>query len=171
MNVHNKLEKRKLEKLINKLQTQLENAQEQLENLDKNERWQPDMRETYYRVNGYNEVCTDNWADVIFDRKLYDTYNCFKTQEEAEKEANKILIRRKLEDVARRLNGDETVDWSIYTQREYYIYYDYDLEKLAQTSTFFNRVQGAVHCLSENFLDEAIREIGEEELLKYIRIE
>ena len=171
MNKHNKLEKRKLEELINKLQTQLENAQEQLKNLNKNERFIPRYGEVYYYVDSFNDVTWDNYSEYLCDKIRIKAYNCFKTQEEAEKEANKILIRRKLEDVARRLSGDETVDWSIYAQREYYIYYDYDLEKLAQTSTFFNRIQGAVHCLSENFLDEAIREIGEEELIKYIRIE
>ena len=159
----------KLEELINKLQTQLENAQEQLKNLNKNERFIPRYGEVYYYVDSFNEVTWDNYSEYLCDKIRIKAYNCFKIQEEAEKEANKILIRRKLEDVARRLNGDETVDWNGYTQDRYYIDYDYDLEKLAQSSTFCNRIQGVVYCLSENFLDEAIKEIGEEELIKYIK--
>ena len=44
-------------------------------------------------------------------REYYRAYNCFKTQEEAEQEAEKILVRRQLEDIAKRLNKGEKFDW------------------------------------------------------------
>lgn len=117
-------DKENLRELIDDLKNQLQEAQDKLENLDKNERFKPEDGEIYYYVDNTNRIlntCFNNYFSNSNDMDRYNTYNCFKMKEEAEREANKILIRRKLEDIARRLNGDKEIDWNNYIQNKFYI--------------------------------------------------
>lgn len=161
-------DKEKLQELINDLKKQLQEAQEKFENLSKTERFEPNENEIYWLVNS---LC--NVVAIAFDNNLqddirrYETFNCFRTREDAEREANKILIRRKLEDIARRLNGDKEIDWSNENQRKYFINY-YFSEGLCIDWNTYMCVQGCIYCLDEKFLDIAKEEIGEQELKDYI---
>ena len=76
----------------------------------KDERWKPKYDDRYYYVS---EECTAMgsraWAEYIVDER-YRRYNVFKTEEEAKQEAEKILVRRMLEDIARRLNKGNKIE-------------------------------------------------------------
>lgn len=161
--------KEELQKLINDLQNQLEEAQDKLEKLYKNERWKPKQGQKYYNINSLGDVNgLGFFEENIYDNLRYDFYNCFKTQEEAEKERNKILIRRKPENIARRLNGDNEIDWNNYIQAKFYI--DFNKNKgLGFGKVIGYKSQGTVYCLSNEFLDIAKEEIGEQELIDYIK--
>ena len=166
------MNKVELEELINKLQHQLKDAQEQLEEVDKYKRFKPKNNEMYYCIDNFGSIFSTPFLDTCsLDRQRYDFYNCFKTNKEAQREVDKILIRRKLEALARCLNGKKVIDWDNTYQRKYYIEYNCIRERLRISNTYNIHTQGVVYCLSENFLDEAIKEIGERELIKYIRIE
>ena len=168
--------KEELQKLINDLQNQLKEAQVRLEKLNKHERFKPEEGEVYHYVDTDNRI-----SNTVFDNSFvgdcnkYKAYNCFETKEEAEKEANKILIRRKLEDLARRLNGDEKIDWSNEDQPKYYIVFDdkdngdYMQKHLFDNVTYIRRTQGTIYCLQPNFLVRAKEEIGKQELIDYIK--
>ena len=99
----------------------------------------------------------------------FNFYNCFQTREQAEAEAEKILVRRQLEDIARRLNKGEKIDWKGAYQDKYYIYLDTETDELIYGESIWSKDQGTVYCLDQDFLDVAIQEIGEERLKKYLR--
>lgn len=96
-------------------------------------------------------------------------YNCFRTEEEAEHEAEKILIRRQLEDIARRLNKGRKIDWNNGDQYKHCLVYATDYQHINQDFSINAIQQGTVYCLDKIFRNVAIQEIGEERLKAYLR--
>ena len=133
-------------------------------------RWKPKDFSPYFYVDSCMKIeQSDFYSDTYIHRERYNTYSTFKTREQAEAEAEKILVRRQLEDIARRLNKDGKIDWNNKEQIKYSIYLDtIDNEIIWNNETLFIS-QGAVYCLDKKFLDVAIKEIGEERLEKYLK--
>ena len=157
------------------LQKEIEKARARLANMEKMlgqyeyERWKPEKHETYYFVSSLGEV-DETWRssiNFIPDKKRYNAYNCFKTKEQAEQESEKILVRRMLEDIARRLNKGKEIDWRS-DQSKYFIYLGAS-DILTFGCAFAAKTQGTIYCLDPCFLDVAIQEIGKERLKKYLR--
>lgn len=152
---------------INKTKEYLVNLERMLKESE-SDRWKPIEDDMYYYIS---EVCTviksRAWAHCIVDEH-YHCFNCFRTEEEAQAEAEKILVRRQLEDIARRLNKGREVDWGDEKQYKWYIFYNTTFG-FATYSVSENTTQGVVYCLDKNFLNTAIKEIGEGRLIKYLR--
>ena len=164
------MNKQELQNEINKTKEHLANMEKMLKECEYG-RWKPEKHETYYFVNSWGEV-EETWRssiNFIPDKNRYNAYNCFKTKKQAEQEAEKILVRRMLEDIARRLNKGEKIDWKDAYQDKYYIYLDTETDELIYGERFWSKDQGTVYCLDQDFLDVAIQEIGEERLKKYLR--
>lgn len=155
---------------------EIEKTKQHLTNLEKmlrehNKRWKPKPSEEYYCVDDGNDVRRVNFNIVnIYDRDRIKTYNCFPTREQAEQEAEKILVRRQLEDIARRLNRGRKIDWLNDDQYKYSLHINFFLNKICITYNIYNKEQGTVYCLDKNFKDAATKEIGEERLIKYLRM-
>lgn len=150
---------------INKTEEHLADMKKMLEECEY-KRWKPEKGEIYWWVGGSSlNIMTSDRISPFH----YLTYNCFKTKEEAEQEAEKILVRRQLEDIARRLNKDEKIDWNNQEREKYCLAYDNNDKCICQATNKFTVRQGTVYCLDENFKDIAIQEIGEERLKKYLR--
>ena len=151
---------------INKTKEHLANMEKMLKEC--NGRWKPELNEEYYYVNQVSATSRDVNDESDIDVARYRTYNCFKTKEQAELEAEKILVRRQLEDIARCLNKGEEFDWGDENQCKWYIVYNttFGFETYSVSE---NTTQGVVYCLDKNFLNTAIKEIGEERLIKYLR--
>lgn len=164
------MDKREILHEINKAKEHLANMEKALDEC-KYERWKPENNETYYFVNSCDEV-EETWRssiNFIPDIKRYNTYNCFETKEQAKQEAEKILVRRMLEDIARRLNKCEKIDWKGKYQSKYFIYLNNEEDELCYADSRLYKFQNVVYCLDPCFLDVAIQEIGEERLKKYLR--
>ena len=164
------MDKQELQKEIEKARAHLTNMEKMLKQYEY-ERWKPEKHETYYFVNSWGEV-EDSWRgsiNSISDKKKYNAYNCFKTKEQAEQESEKILVRRMLEDIARRLNKGKKIDWRRFSQSKYFIYLNNEDDELGYTNSRLYKFQGVVYCLDTWFLDVAIQEVGEERLKKYLR--
>lgn len=161
------MDKEEILQEIEKTKKHLANMEKMLEEY-KDERWKPKPREEYYCVDDGNDVrrVIFNIVD-IYDRDRIKTYNCFPTREQAEQEAEKILVRRQLEDIARRLNKGKEIDWSDSEQSKCCIRLYFD--NIVMNYCYNYKTQGTIYCLNENFKDVAIREIGEERLKKYLR--
>ena len=162
------MNKQKIIDEINKTKEHLANMKKMLEECEY-ERWKPENGEEYFYVDNVGIV-----QNALFDNTmgyhlaLCRTLNCFKTREEAKQEIEKILVRRQLEDIARRLNKGRELDWNDENQYKWYITYN-TIFGFTTYSVCENTTQGVVYCLDKNFLNTAIKEIGEGRLIKYLR--
>ena len=166
------MDKQELQKEIEKARAHLANMEKTLKQLEY-ERWKPEKHETYYFASSLGEV-EETWRsniNFIPDKKRYNAYNCFKTKEQAKQESEKILVRRMLEDIAKRLNKGKKIDWGNLSQSKYFIYLNNEDNELGYNDSGLYKFQGVVYCLDTWFLDVAIQEIGEERLKKYLRSE
>lgn len=154
---------------------EIEKTKKHLANMEKmlkecGDRWKPKDNEQYWYITDYGTVnYTLFMSKNQNDDMRFKNYNCFKTREEAEQEAEKILIRRQLEDIARRLNKGEEIDWNNHTQRKYTILFLTSNDTISCVPSSMRKIQGAVYCLDIDFDKIAIKEIGEERLIKYLR--
>lgn len=164
------MNKDKILKEFNQAKEHLDNIKKILlkcEDESEYERWKPEYGELYYYVSDTGKVMEARncgWAPAI---SLEDFYNCFRSEKQAEQEAEKILIRRQLEDIARRLNKGSKVIWST-EGAKYYLYINCD-GKIDTDYNAYLAVQGTIYCLDKNFKAVAIQEIGEERLKKYLK--
>ena len=154
---------------IEKTKEHLANMEKMLEDKEcEYKRWKPKYYDRYYYVS---EECaameSRAWTEYTVDER-YRRYNVFKTEEEAKQEAEKILVRRMLEDIARRLNKGNKIDWNNDKQFKYYICIDSRDNEILWDREVRYILQGVVYCLDMNFYNVAIQEIGEERLKKYL---
>ena len=131
------------------------------------ERWKPNSHDPYYYVDSTGSTNDTCFIHSRNDIKRFNTYNCFRTKEQADLEAEKILVRRMLENIARRLNKGQEINWNDPNRVKYSI--SLNGNKVRPNLSFTSKIQGAVCCLDANFKDVAILEIGEERLKKYLR--
>lgn len=162
------MNKREILNEINKTKEHLANMEKMLAKCEY-ERWKPKNDELYYYVSDIGRVSearNHGWSPSI---NFEEFYNCFRSEKQAEAEAEKILIRRQLEDIARRLNKGRNIDWFKCYQKKYYLGYSYINSRITRECRTTMIAEGAVYCLDENFLDVALEEIGKERLRKYLR--
>ena len=165
------MNKAEILKEIEKTKQHLTNMEKMLEDKEweeKTQRWKPKANEKYWYVASTNHTAQTYFVmGDDYQRRLI--YNCFQTREQAEQEAEKILIRRQLEDIARRLNMGEKIDWDNDDQRKYFIRFNYWQGIIELDSSFRQQFQGVIYCLDKKFLDVATQEIGKERLEKYLK--
>ena len=161
------MNKQELQNEINKTREHLANMEKMLAAYEYG-RWKPERGQEYWTVDSWGEIYNQIWINSQGDQKRHDFYNCFQTREQAEVEAEKILVRRMLEDIARRLNKNREICWNN-SESKYYLVYQHKAEDIEWWSTYTDQTQGVVYCLSKSFLDVAIQEIGEERLKNYLR--
>ena len=152
---------------INKTKEHLANMKKMLEECEC-KRWKPEPNEEYYYVSEDGKIVqTRNcgWEPAANRVKFY---NCFKSEKQAEAEAEKILVRRQLEDIARRLNKGQEINWNDDNQLKYCIGFDFPFD-IISIGALYRKLQGSVYCLSDEFKDVAIQEIGENRLKKYLK--
>ena len=157
---------------------EIEKTKQHLANMEKMlkeceyERWKPEDFSTYFYVDSCMKIEeSEFYNDTYIHSERYNTYSTFKTKEEAKTEAEKILVRRQLEDIARRLNKDNKIDWNNDKQFKYYICIDSRDNEIIWDREVRYISQGIVYCLDMDFYNVAIKEIGEERLIKYLRSE
>lgn len=160
---------------IEELEKQAKSILEEIEKLKKEEKeeskvWKPKDDEEYYFLNGNDEVVCDNWENHIVDVNRYETGNCFKTGEEAERLSEKAKIYTQLKRLAEEINT-EPIDWENREQTKYYIAYEChpDEHGLRECYTLTLKIAGVIYCTNGNFLKIAKARIGEENLLKLFK--
>lgn len=160
------IDKEKILNEIEKTKEHLANMGKMLEECEY-ERWKPEDHEKFWYIDSSGSVNYSLFMSETESR--FKNYNCFQTCEQAEVEAEKILVRRMLEDIARRLNKGEEINYKDNTQCKYYLTYSIVQDKI-ESDCNYNRIGiGAVYCLNMNFLNAAIQEIGQERLKNYLR--
>lgn len=139
---------------------------EKLKNEKKGKRWKPACGEEYYFIGLFGSVCNFSWNNGHEDNYLYSQGNCFKTRHEAEEHLENLKTKAELRALAEELNGDEVIDWNDGEQWKYCIFYT---SRIASDERCTCQSQGAIYCLDPDFLDKAIKRIGEERLIKMIK--
>ena len=158
-------------KEIKETKEHLANMEKMLEKCEY-ERWKPKDFSPYFYVDSCMKIeQSEFYNDTYIHSERYNTYSTFKTKEEAEQEAEKILVRRQLEDIARRLNKGNKIDWNNNKQFKYYIWINSRDNEISWAGEVSHISQGVVYCSDRNFYIAAIKEIGEERLIKYLRSE
>ena len=163
------MDKQQILEEINKTKEHLLNMEKALKECEY-KRWKPELNEEYWVVNNLGTAYNEIWTGCNTDQKRYNFYNCFKTREQAVQEAEKIFIRRKLEDIAKRLNRGKEIDCGS-RETKYFLNIDNDnnVGYGAFDLNYRYKIQGIIYCLDINFKDVAIQEIGQERLIKYLR--
>lgn len=132
------------------------------------ERWKPKEHELFWYLDTWNRPCVRNYIGAsVCCNESFKNYNCFRTKEQAESESEKILVRRMLEDIARRLNKGKKIDWNNYEQSKHCI--ELYCDEIITNYYGAHKTQGTVYCLDKIFKDIAIQEIGEERLKTYLK--
>lgn len=117
----------------------------------------------YYKENATKIAdMAQNYLDFIVKYGM-----AYETKEARDRAVFKIEIETKLKNIAERLNKGQKIDWEDKKQYKFHIYYDYRDKILKYFVRDISRVQGAIYCLDENFLNVAKQEIGEDNLIKY----
>lgn len=138
---------------------------------NKNVRWRAEGKNRFFYLN-FNSGSIIESEDSGWANLNYQTGNYFKTKEEAEQYKNNLIITQKLKDIALRLNNGEKIDCNDYCdllRPKYKIVlkpYEHKLIQAISTSTID---LSQIYCLSDKFLETCIKEIGEKELIEYIK--
>ena len=162
------MDKEEILKEIKKTKEHLSNMEKMLKECD--ERWKPKDFSPYFYVDSCMKIEESNfYNDTYIHSERYNTYSTFKTKKEAQQEVEKILVRRQIEDIARRLNKGNKIDWNDKEQIKYSICLDAINNEIIWDNEVQYISQGIVYCLDMNFYNVGIQEIGEERLKAYLR--
>ena len=159
-----------LEQNISSIKEELSKLEEKLRTFKSGVgRQMPENGDIYYFIEANGTVYEDKWTNDSFDQQRFYLYNYFKTNEEAQREIDRRLIKAKLNEIANRLNGGQVIDWNNNEPRKYYLILDSEESSLHLSFSFIDKIEGVTYCLSQDFLEVAADEIGEECLVKYIK--
>lgn len=132
-------------------------------------KWKPKEKELYFYItsNGDIEFSYYKNKSINDKRRICNTGNFFKTDEEAEHMVEKLKIIRELQDFALE-NNDKNVDWRDKCTGKYFITYDfYDEEISIASYTFRNFLPFNIFFTSKEIAQKAIAKIGKERLERY----
>ena len=159
-----------LEQNISSIKEELSKLEEKLKTLKSGVgRQMPENGDIYYFIEANGTVYEDKWTNDSFDQQRFYLYNYFKTNEEAQREIDRRLIKAKLNEIANRLNGGQVIKWDSAIQRKYYLELDSEEPSLHLNFSIIDKIEGVTYCLSQDFLEVAVDEIGEQELFDYMK--
>lgn len=165
--------KQQILKQIDELKQKVEELEKEVnspefEGIKKGVRQRPKIGERYFYVDSCCGIDYEFWQETKTDLFLFNTGNCFNTEQEAEEYKENLLTKQALKDLALELNDGVEVDWKDNNQPKFYINY-YSLSKTL-FQDFSKTIQGTdIVCLNENFLTIAKDRIGEDKLIKLIK--
>lgn len=158
------MNKTELQQKIVDMEKQIAELKKELDKKDKGI-WKPEVGEGYYFIDEKCEECVTNNYGAGRDKEIFECGNCYKTKEEAMKQANYLkytnLLRKYVEE------HSEPLDWQT-NQRKFHLYYDLPNKKIKCWSDIFIQNQGTIYASSEEVLKDAISFLGEENIKRYI---
>lgn len=156
-----------LEKAYTKECQENKKLREQLNLVEKKEIWQPKDGERYWYICPLGDTDCFKEGGLVIDRQFFEYGNHFKTQEEAEKQAeyNRVMNRfRKYVEAY-----SEPLDWNNASMNKWCLCYKYG--KIETRSTFIDMHRGAFQIYASNaqvLKNAIIYSAGSEE--EFIRI-
>lgn len=130
-------------------------------------RWRGKKNDTYYYITGDGCSVDTAESETAFDDTHYQFGNYFKTLDEAKFAREKQYVYQKLKDYALEHNTKE-IDWDNYSLSKFCIAYDYHDNDLFIDAMQIVKYPNAVYFTSEKIAENAIGEIGEDNIKKYL---
>lgn len=157
---------------IDELKAKLEILEKELEqqNQRRPKRWRACQEQVYWAINhkdGDIMIYSECGDDV--DNYHYISGNYFKTEWQALDYRDNVLIKQQLKDLALELNRGAQLRWDDQYQTKYYIHYYEKQNQLCLNDTTVGHSIGGIYCLDKYFLQIALKQIGEENIIKLIK--
>lgn len=161
-----------LEQQLVELRAKVE--KEEKENKGAGKRWRANRGGDYWYVTDYGiTVQEEDSRSANNTRALddyhYNTHNYFQTEEEARKYASVLETERQLKKFADEHN--DKIDWSNVDKCKYSLYYIYVTNCVSISSISSVRDARIIYFSSRAIAQQAIDEIGEEEIKEYLTYE
>lgn len=154
---------------IEEIENKIKELQEEVEKLKKeknSKKRRVGMGEHYYYIDANNLVTETYEGYTKGDNTKYNIHNYFKTEEEAQAVVDNIKTHIELMELAEELNT-EPIDWNDGKQNKYLI--ALGKKDILQDVTFYAKTANTIYCTNSYFKNEAIKRIGEERLIKYLK--
>ena len=116
-------------KAISELKCEIEKKENEIKEERVSKVWKPEYGETYYFIDSEGKIIKSKWTNHEFDDSRYILGNCFKTQQEAEKEKDKLILIADLKRFAQENNKGE-IDWNNENQNKWSVMYNFDDENI-----------------------------------------
>lgn len=129
--------------------------------------WKPNIGENYFFITSSLEVNKfTNEGDMV-DESIISSYNCFKTEEEAQHMIEKLKVIKELQNFALE-NREEEISWNEDSRYKFYFYFDYKWKMIRITwATVSHGSPFNIYFASEKAIHDAIDSIGEDRIKKY----
>ena len=137
--------------------------QEKAMEVKKAGRWKPKKWETYYYDN-LVEVNSNVWKNDYIDIAFYETWEVYKTEEEAKFARDRKVFITKVNDRIDELNDGWVADWSNSNIIKYYIYWINGLDWHCSNT----RRWDVLNCVKSREVAEQIISEFKDDLMKYI---
>ena len=136
---------------------------DEFEIIEEQKVWKPRECDEYYVINSESGIEKRYWNNDEYDIGSYELGDCFRTEEEVEKTLKKIKIYTQLKRYAEEHNNCLKYEES---QIKYYIYYDYLKHDLCIGGNYDHIHIGQIYFTSYELCEQAIEEIGEDNIKK-----
>ena len=125
--------------------------------------------EKYYYIdlcNGLLDIdFTTNYAGSTYDKNLISQYNCYKTEEEAQKFLNHFILTSKIIQTRDLLNGDWKPDWNDGNEKKYFIFMSNDR---IEYDWYYNNKKSFLYFKSEEIREQFRSLITDQEIIEYL---
>lgn len=125
------------------------------------------MNEIYYSIAEDGNIVGSVENDTAYDENCWKFGNYYNTKEEAEFAKQKQLVYQELKKYALEHNTEE-IDLENYLQIKYFIYCSTKSNDLCIMDVSKMKIAGQVYFTSEKIAKNAIKEIGEDRIKKYL---
>ena len=133
----------------------------------KSKAFKPKSNDNYYIITDGSTVCCAYCEDNKWDESRFNIGNMFETREEAEFALEKQKVYTQLKRYAFEHN-EGAIDWDDTKQEKWYINLDIKYKSLVITYNLTWKSINDVHFTSKEIAKNAISEIGEEKIKKYL---
>lgn len=125
------------------------------------------MNEIYYSICPNGNIVSSIEKNTFYDDNCWKLGNYYNTIKEAEFAKQKQLVYQELKKYALEQNTGE-IDWENYLQFKYFIYYNTKSNDLGIMDVSKRKITGQVYFTSEKIAENAIKDIGEDRIKKYL---
>lgn len=148
-------------------------TEEQLKQLgievSKPKRWRAETQGMYYFATNTGRVGVCHEWLMEADNFRYDVHNYFQTEDEAQEYARVLEIKRQLMKFADEHNDE--IDWGKLNEPKYCLYLTKPTDEVVIGSTYRGKTPEIIYFSSTAIAQQAIKEIGEENIIKYLTYE